>query len=250
MPLGHTILRLDEVPSTNTLVLNTEEYLANPGLVVLARHQTGGRGRMGHRWVSLPGAQLQFSLVLHPDLPSSDLPIVALLSGLAVAEAVERLLGLHPSLKWPNDVLLGHRKVAGVLVESKPGAGGASRLVVGIGVNCQGTSADFPPDLRDQATTLSQESSRLVDQELLLRAILANLDRFLQRLAGAPCAKAELLVEWARRANLLGRRVRFQTPQGMREGIAQGITPEGYLVAEDIVGERHSLVSGEVGWGD
>ena len=110
-PIGHTIIRLDEVESTSTLMLEDSAYLENHGLVVIARHQTGGRGRMGRRWASLPGGQLQFSLVLHPNLPPQEVPLLSLVSGLAVARALEDVLALRPALKWPNDVLLGGGKV-------------------------------------------------------------------------------------------------------------------------------------------
>ena len=125
-PIGHHVVRLEEVESTNTLVLQNPDYLEHHGLVVLARHQTGGRGRMGRRWASLPGQQLQFTVVLHPILPPEDFSIFSLLGGVAVAQAVEERVGLSPRLKWPNDIMVDGGKVCGILLESRPGPAGAT----------------------------------------------------------------------------------------------------------------------------
>ncbi len=251
-PIGHPIVRLEEVQSTNSLVLERPDYLEQAGLVLLARHQVGGRGRMGRAWASVPGSQLQFSVVLHPHLPQAELPVISLLAGLAVSRAVEERLAVKPVLKWPNDVLLGGRKVCGILTESRTGPGGAPRIVVGIGVNCTGSPEDFPEAMRPVLTTLAQESGAPVDQERLLQAILARLHELLERLESGlrKGSKAQLLAEWARRAGIAGRRVIIPTPNAPVEAISQGLSPEGFLVAEDVTGLRHTVISGDVKWMD
>ncbi|HKI98332.1 MAG TPA: biotin--[acetyl-CoA-carboxylase] ligase [bacterium] len=245
--LGNEIIRLEEVASTNSLVLERPAYLERHGLVVVARHQTGGRGRMGRRWASLPGRQLQFSVVLHPPFPTADFPAVALLAGLAVAQACEEELGVRPDLKWPNDVMLVGRKVCGILVEGSSGAGGRPRLVVGIGINCQGDPGDFPAELQAHLTTLAHETSRPVDPEALLQTVLERLEALLERLAAGD--KAAMLEQW-RGYGLLGegQRVRFTTQQGPREGIPEGLTPEGYLIVRLPDGSAVIQVSGELEW--
>jgi BirA family biotin operon repressor/biotin-[acetyl-CoA-carboxylase] ligase len=245
-PIGHTILRLEEIASTNSLLLDNEDYLENHGLVAVARHQTGGRGRMGRRWASLPGAQLQFSLVLHPRLEQDDLPAVSLVAGLAVAEALEAQFGLRARLKWPNDVFLAGRKVCGILVEGRPGRGGRPRLVVGIGINCHGRAEDFPPELQAVVTTLAQAVGGPVDAEALLQNLLARLDDLLRRLEGGE--KAVLLAEWTRRALLEGQRVRMSTGDGAREAVPLGLSAEGYLILQADNGERFVQVSGDLEW--
>lgn len=244
--IGHTILRLDEVGSTNTLVMETPAYLENHGLVVLARHQTAGRGRIGRKWVSLPDAQLQFSVVLHPPLPREELPVVSLLAGLAVAEALEAALGLAPVLKWPNDVLLEGRKVCGILMELKQGAQGGLRLVVGIGLNCLGGEEGFPPELRDRLTTIEQAAGRPVDKEAVLQAVLAALQAWYDRLTAG--GRPALLDAWERRSDMIGKTLRYPTPAGPREGRAAGLTEEGYLLIETAEGGRHIHAAGEVEW--
>jgi len=245
-PLGYRILRLDEVGSTNTLILENDRYLDDPGLVVLAHHQTAGRGRIGRRWISLPGAQLQFSAVVHPSGHPAEIGVVSLIAGLSVAEAVEELLGLKPALKWPNDVLLGGRKVCGILTESKPGERGQPRLVIGIGINCNGGESDFPPDLQPLLTTLQQGSGQAVDLEAALRAVLSRLEENLSALwAGR---RAALLRAWRVRALPGERRVRIANARPPREGRAAGIDAEGRLLIRLPDGSLHAHASGEIEW--
>ena len=244
--IGHEIVRLDEVVSTNSLVMGRRDYLERHGLVVLARHQTGGRGRMGRHWASVPGHQLQFSVVVHPAFPATDFPVVTLLSGLAVAQAIEQQLRLSPRLKWPNDVMLSGRKVCGILVEGVS-AGSRPRLVVGIGINCLGGSEDFPAELRDRLTTLALEAGRPVDMEALLQAVLARIEALCGRMAEG--GKAEVLALWREHALLgAGERLRIPTQEGEREGVPEGITPEGYLIVRLPDGSRRVHVSGELEW--
>ena len=249
--IGQQIIRLEEAASTNTLVLGRTEYLETPGLVVLARHQTGGRGRMGRQWVSLPGRQLQFSVVLHPRMPVGDLPAVALVAGLAVAQAIRGMLPLKPQLKWPNDVLVAERKVCGILVEGQPGPRNAPRLVVGIGINCNGAAEDFPPELRERLTTLAAQAGQEVAPDPLLEATLRALEAGLNRLEQGD--KPGLLADWRAWA-LLGaaRRVRVPTHTGgvpgVAEGYAEDITAEGYLLVRLPDGTRVTQVSGELDW--
>jgi BirA family biotin operon repressor/biotin-[acetyl-CoA-carboxylase] ligase len=245
--IGSEIVRLEEVASTNTLALQEPAYLERHGLVLLARHQTGGRGRMGRQWVSVPGRQLQFSVVLHPAFPAADFPLVALVSGLAVAQAIGAVTGLRPRLKWPNDVLLDGRKVCGILVEGTSGAGGKPRLVVGIGLNVNGGAADFPPELHGLLTTVAEQAGTPVEPEALLRALLERLQALWERLSRGD--KPALLDDWRREA-LLGapERVRLGTPGGEREGVPEDVTAEGFLVVRLDDGTRLTQVSGELEW--
>jgi len=248
LKLGHTIVRLDQAASTNTLVLSTEAYLDQHGLVVVARRQPGGRGRMGRTWHDLPGDQLFASVVAHPRLSAADTPCVSLLAGLALAQAIWEVASLDVWLKWPNDAMVRGRKISGILVEASPGRNGVPRLVIGVGVNCQGEAGDIPPELRERITTLSLEAGRPVEPEAVLQALLPRLDALLGRLAAGE--RAALLSEWAQAAYVVGRWVTFPKSGGVASGIVQGITPEGYLVVEDVAGVQHRIVSGELTWRD
>jgi BirA family biotin operon repressor/biotin-[acetyl-CoA-carboxylase] ligase len=246
--IGYRIVRLDEVPSTNTLILENDAYLDDAGLVVIARHQTAGRGRIGRRWASLPGAQLQFSVVAHPTGSHEDIGVVSLIAGLSTAEAIEQTLQLRSMLKWPNDVQIGGRKVCGILTESKPGPDGQARLVIGIGINCAGTDADFPGDLRGVLTTLQQAAGRPVDSEVLLQSVLARLDENLASLSAGK--RPALLQSWRERANVAEKPVRFSVGKEARRGRTAGIDDEGRLVIRTEDGALHVYSSGEVEWLD
>lgn len=245
-PIGHSMIRLDQVESTNTVALLDPEIMGNHGLVVVARHQTGGRGRMGRHWASVPGAQLQFTVVLHPPLEPEDYPILSLMGGLAVARAIEDRLGLNPRLKWPNDVMVDEGKVCGILVEGRPGPGGKPRLVMGIGVNCQGRPSDFPAEVRESINTLANAAGEAVDMEALLKSILKELDYWIGALEKGD--RATLLANWSQRALLEDMRVRVDTPAGMQEGKPLGLTAEGYLLVEVEGGDRFVQISGELEW--
>ena len=245
-PIGHRVVRLKEVESTNTLVLKNPDYMEHHGLVVLARHQTGGRGRMGRSWASLPGKQLQFTVVLHPIMPPEDLPIFSLVAGVSVAQAVEESVGVRPRLKWPNDVLLDGGKVCGILLETRPGPAGAQRLAMGIGLNCLGVPGDFPAEIRPLVNTLAHAAETPVEMEPLFEKILTRLEYWhCQVTAGET---HELIEAWTVRGLLEGQRVRVDTEEGMRECTPLGLTAEGYLLMEGDNGDRFVQVSGDLEW--
>lgn len=247
-PLGHQIIYLASCPSTNSLVLATPEYLDAHGLVVQTPHQTDGRGRMGKSFFSFPGEQLLFSTVIHTHLPPQHVPLISLAAGVAVAQAVAELYGLQPELKWPNDVLLGGRKVCGILVESRRGQQGQQRLVVGIGINCHGNPAQAPEALQPIVTTLEQETGTAVETQPLLQAVLREMQLWITRLeAGEP---APLLDAWRERARLRGRRVRVLGLDPPQTGTVTGLNGDGFLDITLDSGEPHVHHSGELQWLD
>ena len=244
--IGHRVVRLEEVESTNTLVLQTPDYMEHHGLVVLARHQTGGRGRMGRRWASLPGRQLQFTVALHPIMPPEDFSIYSLLGAVAVAQAVEEQVGLSPRLKWPNDIMLDGGKVCGILLEARPGPDGAQRLAMGIGLNCLGAPGDFPEEIRPLVNTLANAAETPVEMEPLFEAILKTLEYWHGQVTAGE--KHKLIEAWTARGLLRGQRVRVDTEGGMRECTPLGLTAEGYLLVEGDNGERFVQISGDLEW--
>ena len=244
--IGHEIIRLEEIESTNTLIMQTPEYLLNHGLVVVADHQTAGRGRIGRKWASVPGKQLQFSAVLHPTVPKEQIPVMSLMVAVVVAEAMEKLLGLAPVLKWPNDILLNEKKVCGILLELKTLRPKEPLLVVGIGLNCFGPVEEFPEEIREQTTTLEVEAGKTFDRETMLSDIMDGLERWFQKLVQGE--RGDLVNAWRSRANLEGCRVRFPTSRGPEEGDVQGVSDEGFLLVKTADGEGWALSSGELEW--
>jgi len=141
------------------------------GTVAVADEQTEGRGRLGRSWHAPAGTALLFSTLLIPAVEPSRLPELSLVAADAVAEAIANTTGLDPKIKFPNDILIGGRKVAGILAESSEG-----RVVLGIGVNANQNEADLPPDAQTEPTSLRLELGRRVDRAELLAAILARLE--------------------------------------------------------------------------
>jgi BirA family biotin operon repressor/biotin-[acetyl-CoA-carboxylase] ligase len=155
-------------PSTQRLVLPDDPE----GAVASAEEQTEGRGRLGRTWQAAPRSSVLFSIVLEPAVPSLRLPELSLVAGEAVAAAIAAQTGLSPTIKHPNDVLVGGKKTAGILAESSEG-----RVVLGIGVNANQAIADLPTETQTPPTSLAVETGRPVDRPRLLVAILLELER-------------------------------------------------------------------------
>jgi BirA family biotin operon repressor/biotin-[acetyl-CoA-carboxylase] ligase len=244
------------IGSTNDVASALAEHDAAEGTVVIADAQTAGRGRRGRTWFSPPGSGLYVSIVLMPGratlAPQRATALLTLTAGLALAEAVAAATGLSPDIKWPNDLLVGRRKLAGILAEATATSRGSSadtepdrlRVVLGFGINVR--QAAYPPELKARVTSLETELGRVVDRAALCAEALAALARRYEDLmAGRFDA---ILDEWRRRApGSCGARVRWDTASGSATGVTAGIDESGALLVQtgDTI-ER--LMAGEVLW--
>jgi len=195
--IGRDIETHDVVASTMDLVAAAAARGAPEGLVVFAEQQTKGRGRQRRKWISTRGAGLYFSVLLRPPAVLVDTPVVTLLGAVAVADTIDETMGLGASIKWPNDVLLEGRKVAGVLVEATNAKGKAPLFVLGIGVN----TGLVPPVAG--ATSLGRELAREIDRTKLARALLRRLDAWYGRLVDG--GLSELEEAWRSRSADVGK---------------------------------------------
>jgi BirA family biotin operon repressor/biotin-[acetyl-CoA-carboxylase] ligase len=176
--VGRTVHHLETTTSTNDVVLRLAEEGAPEGVVVFAEEQTRGRGRHRRSWDSRRGRGLWFSVLLRPRVPAERLVFLPLCAAGAVARTIRERLGVPASLKWPNDVLVGDRKVAGVLVESRTAdAGGPPVCVLGLGINVNHEAAELPETGGARATSLRIETGAEVDRPALARELLRALDR-------------------------------------------------------------------------
>lgn len=236
--LGCERVHLAACASTNDEAARLASGGAVHGTVVTADAQHAGRGRMGRTWHSPPGENLYLSCILRPSLSPGHATAVTLATGLGVWDAV-RETGVQPALKWPNDVRVGGRKIAGVLTEMSTRGSRLQHIVAGIGINLQ--TRDFPPHLADAATSL-RLLGIAVDRERFIARLLASLEPWLERFfAGGVPAIAEA---WLARAELS--RVRGTVAERSIEGRAVGLDPDGCLVIEDAAGMQHAIRSGEV----
>ncbi len=226
MPIiGREIIRYGQVQSTNDLARTQGQTGAPEGLVVMAEEQVAGRGRLGRQWLAPRGSSLQFSVLLRPDLPPSLAFRLTQMAALAVSDALRQELGLAPALKWPNDVLLNYKKCAGILIETALEGDALSFAVLGIGLNVNFSMGDLP-ELAPFATTVADALGHPVDRDALARALFAQLDDYYARLK----AGADFYSEWRSRLVTLGHIVRIATPDGIKEGIAEQVAPDGALL--------------------
>ena len=241
---ARTIVRCGRVESTQPIAFAIAADGAPDRSVVIADSQAAGRGRRGRPWHDEPGASLLVSIVLRPRLAPARLPTLSLTAGVALAEALEHAAGLAVRLKWPNDVLVGGRKLAGILLESRmvPAAGTASEtpavVALGIGVNL--TQRAFPLELADRATSVRLAGGREVDRDTLLTEVLVRLDHWRGRLETEGFEPVR--ERWRALADTLGRPV---SVDGVA-GVAVDLDDDGALLVADDHGFRRRVVAGDV----
>ena len=208
--MGRRIAVWNRVGSTNDLAARGAGSIANEGLVVLAEEQTAGRGRRGRAWTAPPGSSLLMSVLLFPPEPTAEPGWLTALGAVAVAEVVAEWSGRDARIKWPNDVRVDGRKIAGILVERGQGA------VIGIGLNVNIRRDQFPDELRDSATSLRILSGVRIDRSELARALIRRLDAWYD--AGRTHGPQALNRRWRERSEHWGRTVEVSTPSGTVRG--------------------------------
>ncbi|MHB1390414.1 MAG: biotin--[acetyl-CoA-carboxylase] ligase [Thermoleophilia bacterium] len=246
--VGSRIVHEDRVDSTADLARRLIDESAPEGTVVIAEMQTHGRGRMGRVWQTPAHEAIALSVILYPDLPPTRTPLLSLAAALAVKKAVEPVIravtGAETAvrLKWPNDIYLGDRKLAGVLVEMATDMDRVKWVVVSIGLNVNNRFADA--DLAARATSLKAEFGRAFSRRDLLTAILTELDEVYE-LSRDVLGLETLRQEFGLYDVLQGKQVTVATPGGSVSGRVTGIDPEGRLLVEHPDGVVEALFSGE-----
>ena len=226
------------LPSTMDAALALAHHGARHGVVIVADEQTAGRGRRGATWQSPAGAGLYLSFIARPrDLTAMSL--VTLAAGVAVREAIVRSTGLTADLKWPNDVIVGRRKLAGILAEGVGIGSPDAAVIIGAGVNLQ--PAAYPTDVASRATSIEGELGRPIDREALFAAILAAL---WDRLAALEQKPGDILQAWrAASPNANGTRVEWDG----NHGVTAGIDDSGALLVTTNTGIER-IIAGELRW--
>ncbi|MCX6878965.1 MAG: biotin--[acetyl-CoA-carboxylase] ligase [Verrucomicrobia bacterium] len=225
----------DVLASTNDEARRLAGAGAADGLVILAEQQSAGRGRRGATWYAAPGESLAFSIIVRPTEPKALWPRLALAAGLAVAEAAAAWVPLV-GIKWPNDIWIGRRKLAGILVEASQ-----DFAVVGIGINVN--TLEFPPAVADLATSLRIAAGRALDRAAVLTSTLRHFELRRRQLdAGFD----EVLAAVRLRCVLTGHAVTLVTASGPRHGIMAGLGPGGELLLRTPSGLEHIIQADEV----
>lgn len=234
-PEPFRLLVRESVESTNDEVRKLGETGAADGMIVLAEIQTAGRGRRGAAWFSPPGESLAFSILVRPQEPKALWPRLALATGLAVAEAIEAS-GVRAEIKWPNDVWIEGRKVAGILVEA-----GHDFAMVGIGINVN--SMVFPQAVAETATSLRLETSMILSRPEVLSAVIRA---FASRRRQIGEDFPRLVSSVSERCALTGKAVTLMTASGPRQGQVEGIAPGGELILRTGTGIERLIQADEI----
>ena len=231
--IGHEILWVRKTESTNDLAWREADRGCRDGALVMAEEQVAGRGRLGRSWFCLPEKGILCSVVLRPDLAAEKAPLVTVCGALAVRDVAAALTGVPAVIRWPNDVLLEGRKVAGVLVESRPAAGeGGTTFVLGIGMNATLKPEEFPDEIRAEATSLELAARRRIDRLAAARALIESLDGWYLRLRGG--RTQELADAWRTASAVIRRRVEVVTGGTTCRGTVEDLDPiEGLFIRPD-----------------
>ncbi len=240
--MNFTILRFDTIESTNTEAINQAKRGADEGLCIVANRQTAGRGRHGRVWISESNAGLYFSLVLRPKIEMRFLPLITLMSAVAVHETLKNF-DLNSDIKWVNDIHINGKKICGILAETCETPKGLA-VIVGIGINLK--SSNFPPEIAETATSIEAETNQTANSETLLRNLTRNLTFYCDLLYESNGAE-KIRGKWTRRSTYASRKsVKITLENEIIFGTTRGIEENGALRLELKSGEIRIIHAGDV----
>lgn len=245
--MGKDVVYLPVAKSTQSIALSIAEKneVAN-GIVVIAERQEGGRGRLKRKWHS-PQGGLWFSILLRPSIPTTSITLLPFVAALAVREGIAKTTKLDPQLKWPNDVMISGRKVAGILLDISAEAEVVNYAIIGIGVNANVDASAISARIADPQgiTSLQKELGHEVSRLELLQDILENLEYNLDLLARGGATK--VISAWKRHTDMIGRKVTIlQNDEVVHEGLAADIGRDGSLILQMDSGQKVTITSGDV----
>lgn len=244
--LGRVLYLFEEVGSTNEVGSELARNGAPHGTVVISDSQTRGRGRLHRRWISPPDLNLYMSVILRPPIDAKDAPLLTLVASIAVAETIKKL-GVDTLIKWPNDVLIGRKKVAGVLTEMQPKGDKVDFTVVGIGVNLNMTKEFMEKEMGEVAeiaTSLREATGQEVERLKFASNLINELETWYKRFIEE--GKPAIIREWTERWGAVNRRVQVRFGESVIEGIALRVDENGYLVVRRDDGTTETIVAGDV----
>ena len=239
--IGKKLLFFSRVDSTNEELKRRARTGAESGLVCTAEQQIAGKGRLGRSWVSPPGTGIFASVLLRPDIPPTEVPGITLAAGLAVCRAVQTTTGCKAKIKWPNDVLIGNKKLCGILTEIAAEADKVDFIIIGIGINTN--NAHFPEEIAHKATSLLLETGHRIDRRTLLREVLKQLEIYTDEFFTD--ATGSVVNEYKTECATLGRQVQVLRGKEMLEGTAVDISDTGALIIQQPNGVRITASAGD-----
>jgi BirA family biotin operon repressor/biotin-[acetyl-CoA-carboxylase] ligase len=240
---GRNFYSFSEVTSTNDVAAELIRKGLPEGTLIIAEAQTKGRGRQGRRWTTSSGKALAFSLVLYPRVNPDKIPGITLAAAVGVALTLEEY-GLEPGIKWPNDILLGGKKLSGILTEMGPRRDNRPSVILGIGINLNQKVSDFPNEIRTLATSFYRASGKRVDRAEFLRKLMKNLEKSYGWWNKGSFAR--VLKEWRKRSVTLGQKVRVENGSDSFEGLVTDMDADGFLRVLEDSGKFRKVLSGDV----
>ena len=243
-PWQDSLLWFDSIDSTNTRARELARQGAPHGTVLIADHQTGGRGRRGRSFHSPAGSGIYMSVILRPHCTPQQIMHLTCAAAVAMCDAVESAVGFRPGIKWTNDLVCGKRKIAGVLTElGFDNRGNVDFAVIGIGINCCQQEADFPEDIRSIAGSLTSISGQSIDRAVVAAAMMDALYRMDAELL---TGKAHILNRYRKDCITLGKEISLVRGEEIRHGTALDIDDAGALIVRFPDGTAEAVNSGEV----
>lgn len=244
-PWQDSVLYFESIDSTNTHAKLLAARGAPHGTVLIADHQTGGRGRRGRTFYSPAGSGVYMSVILRPQCPPARLMHLTCAAAVAMCDAVESAAGLRPGIKWTNDLVAGSRKIAGILTElGLTSSGQVDHAIIGIGINCCQQTADFPDQIREIAGSLSSVTGQPVDRAVVAAAMLDALYRMSETLL---THKEHFLARYRRDCVTLGKEISLVRPGcEPRHGLAMDVDEDGALIVRFSDNSIETVNSGEV----
>ncbi|UVI32426.1 biotin--[acetyl-CoA-carboxylase] ligase [Paenibacillus spongiae] len=238
-----TVKLFDAVDSTQNIAQRLAEEGAPEGTLVIAEQQTNGRGRMGRNWISPPGKGVWMSLILRPSLPLQFAPQLTLLAAVALCRALKELAPLDIGIKWPNDLLVGGKKISGILLESSAEDERIRYVVAGIGISVNLTEDDYPEALRDTATSLRIELGNELDRTEIIAAFIRHFQQLYTLYQQEGFSPIQSL--WEALSVTLNKPVKLLTPAGQVEGTPIGLSESGALIVRKPDGAQTLVFSAE-----
>lgn len=237
--IGNDILYFTDIESTNNFAKQVADE-AEEGTVIVAETQKSGRGRLGRNWQS-PRGGINLSVILKPNISLDNAARLTLMAGLAVANTI-RSFGLDARIKWPNDVLINGKKVSGILTEVNAEMEQIEFIVVGIGINANVDINEFPPGIKEKATSLKKELGRDISRITFVQKLLYEFEQ--QYINFKTQKFSHILAEWINLSDTIGKEVAIMTPSKIIEGKAIGITDTGAISVLTKEGKRVNLIAG------
>ena len=242
--MGKNVMHYHSISSTQDIAAEMARRGANEGTLVIAETQEKGRGRKGRSWVSFPQGGIYLSLILRPNLMPSQVVQIPLLAGVALTKAIRETVPLQPVIKWPNDIVIGKKKVGGILTEMSSEIDGVNYVVLGIGLNVNMRATLFDENICDIATSLIDECGKFTSRAKLVQSFLCEFELFYKKFLTDGFTSVR--DEWKELNNTIGSRVKIMDSGKDIEGDAIDIDNDGFLLVRRENGDISRIISGDV----